>query len=127
MFVPNHLHLIVRGYISTPPKTEDLLNQWFVDLIKIVDMNIISGPTSIYVDEIGNRGITGTVVLSTSHSSIHIWDETEPSLFQFDIYSCAPFEIDNVLSHLEQFGVQSYDWMFIDRNDGLKIIKNGKK
>jgi S-adenosylmethionine/arginine decarboxylase-like enzyme len=74
MFVPNHLHLLVKGYIKTPPKTEKVLNIWFTQLVQNVGMKVVAGPTSVYVNEPGNEGITGTVTLATSHASIHIWD-----------------------------------------------------
>ena len=74
MFVPNHLHLLVKGYIKTPPQTENVLNEWFTQLVNNVGMKVVAGPTSVYVNEPGNEGITGTVTLATSHASIHVWD-----------------------------------------------------
>ena len=38
MFVPNHLHLLVKGYIKTPPKTDKVLNIWFTQLVNNVGM-----------------------------------------------------------------------------------------
>jgi len=128
MFNPNHLHLLVKGNLSNPPREESVLNEWFVNLVDKVRMVVVAGPTSVYVNEPGNEGITGTVTLATSHASIHIWDKQDPSMFQFDIYSCSDFNTNEVLSHLdENFGLISYQYMFIDRNDGFKIKEVGKK
>ena len=127
MFTPNHLHLLVRGYIQNPPKDEDILNQWLTDLVKKVRMVVVAGPTSIYVDEPGNEGITGTVTLATSHAAIHVWDKPDPAFFQFDIYSCSEFSADEVLDHFEQFSLVSCEYMYIDRNDGLKVVHEGKR
>ena len=91
MFIPNHLHLIVKGTFKTPPKSEEVLNDWFKRLVEKVRMVVVAGPTSVYVNEPGNEGITGTVTLATSHSSIHVWDQLDPAMFQFDIYSCKEF------------------------------------
>jgi len=128
MFVPNHLHLLVKGYISNPPKSEETLNQWFRELVNKVGMVVVAGPTSVYVDELGNEGITGTVTLATSHASIHVWDAIHPSMFQFDLYSCSDFTPEQVLSHInEHFNLQSATWQFIDRNDmEFKLIDSGK-
>jgi dihydrodipicolinate synthase/N-acetylneuraminate lyase len=42
MFVPNHLHLLVKGYINNPPQSETVLNQWFKELVnKVVDIPVI--------------------------------------------------------------------------------------
>ena len=128
MFVPNHLHLLVKGYINNPPQSETVLNQWFKELVNKVGMVVVAGPTSVYVDEPGNEGITGTVTLATSHASIHVWDAIHPSMFQFDLYSCSDFTPEQVLNHInEHFNLQSATWQFIDRNDmDFKLIDSGK-
>ena len=128
MFVPNHLHLLVKGYITNPPKSEETLNQWFRELVNKVGMVVVAGPTSVYVNELGNEGITGTVTLATSHASIHVWDAIHPSMFQFDLYSCSDFTPEQVLNHIdEHFNLQSATYQFIDRNDmEFKLIDSGK-
>ena len=126
MFNPNHLHLIVRGFVNNPPKTEEVLNSWLKTLVSKVGMVVVAGPTSIYVNEPGNEGITGTITLATSHASIHIWDAVVPSLVQFDIYSCKEYDIGEVLNHLNEFGLQSCDWIYIDRNNGVEVTSKGK-
>jgi len=125
MFTPNHLHLLVKGHVKNPPKSEEVLNQWFKELVNKVRMVVVAGPTSVYVDEPGNEGITGTVTLATSHAAIHVWDKQEPAMFQFDIYSCSCFEVSEVIEHLNQFELTDCEWLFIDRNDGLKIVDSG--
>jgi S-adenosylmethionine/arginine decarboxylase-like enzyme len=127
MFIPNHLHLLVKGYIKTPPKEENLLNQWLTELVDNVGMKVVAGPTSVYVNEPGNEGITGTVTLATSHASIHVWDSETPSMFQFDLYSCSNFTPRQVLDHIdENFGLTKAFWQFIDRNgDEFVIIDTG--
>jgi len=128
MFTPNHLHLLVKGYITNPPKSEETLNVWFRELVNKVGMVVVAGPTSVYVNEPGNEGITGTVTLATSHASIHVWDALELPMFQFDLYSCSDFTPEQVLNHIdEHFSLQSATWQFIDRNsDEFKLIDNGK-
>jgi len=117
MFIPNHLHLLVKGYIKTPPQTENVLNEWFRQLVTKVGMKVVAGPTSVYVNEPGNEGITGTVTLATSHASIHVWDNETPAMFQFDLYSCSDFTPKQVLSHIDDwFGLNEAYWQFIDRN-----------
>lgn len=127
MFIPNHLHLIVRGFVKNPPRDSELLNKWLIDLVTKVDMKVVAGPTSVYVDEEGNEGITGTITLATSHASIHVWDEKSPSLVQFDIYSCKEYSIEAVLAHFDLFDTVSYEWIFIDRNESLTVKLSGKK
>jgi len=128
MFIPNHLHLLVKGYVKNPPRSEEILNNWFKELVDKVRMKVVAGPTSVYVDEPGNEGITGTVTLATSHASIHVWDAQDPAMFQFDIYSCSEFSSEEVLGHInEHFDLQEAYWSFIDRNhDKFHEISSGK-
>ena len=127
MFVPNHLHLLVKGYVKNPPKTAEILNVWLSELVSKVDMKVVAGPTSVYVDEPGNEGVTGTITLATSHAAIHVWDAEEPAMFQFDIYSCKDYDPNVVLNHIDNnFDLAEAYWSFIDRNkDEFFELKNG--
>lgn len=125
MFIPDHQHLLVKGYAKNPPSDPGVLNDWFTRLVTKVRMKVVAGPTSVYVDEPGNEGLTGTVTLATSHSSIHIWEKYSPPMFQFDLYSCTCFSVEEVIDHLKEFDLISCEWVFIERNDGLKIKESG--
>jgi S-adenosylmethionine/arginine decarboxylase-like enzyme len=124
-FVPYHQHLLIKGYCKNPFKSAEDLNNWFKRLVERVGMVVVAGPTSVYVDEEGNEGLTGTVTLATSHSSIHIWDAYEVPMFQFDIYSCKKYEIQEVIDHLNEMELIEFDWMAIDRNEGLSVSDHG--
>lgn len=126
-FVPNHLHLIVKGYVSNPPRKAEVLNDWFIRLVQKVRMVVVAGPTSVYVDEPGNEGLTGTVTLATSHAAIHVWDHDAPPMFQFDIYSCSCFTTEEVLEHLNEFGLISCEYIRIDRNGESMSVMEQKK
>ena len=127
MFVPNHLHLLVKGYVKNPPKTAETLNVWLSELVSKVDMKVVAGPTSVYVNEPGNEGVTGTITLATSHAAIHVWDAEEPAMFQFDIYSCKDYDPNVVLNHIDNnFDLKEAYWSFIDRNKNEFFeLKNG--
>jgi S-adenosylmethionine/arginine decarboxylase-like enzyme len=127
VFTPNHLHLLVKGNIKTPPQTEKVLNNWFSELVNNVGMKVVAGPTSVYVNEPGNEGITGTVTLATSHASIHVWDMDNPPMFQFDLYSCSDFTAKQVLDHIDDwFGLIEAHYQMIDRNgNDFRIIDSG--
>ena len=109
------------------PKREAALNEFFKSLVKKVGMKVVAGPTSVYVDEPGNEGLTGTVTLATSHASIHIWDKEKPAMFQFDLYSCSEFTPQQVFDEIDYwFGLQSAQWAMFDRNgDTIVEIDRG--
>jgi S-adenosylmethionine/arginine decarboxylase-like enzyme len=125
-FVPNHLHILIKGYIFNPPVKEETLNSFFLQLVENVRMKVIAGPTSVYVNEPGNEGTTGTVTLATSHASMHVWDNISPALFQFDLYSCCEFSPEEIIKTIDEFfKIESCNYWFIDRNgSGFKLIKS---
>jgi len=124
-FTPYHQHLLVKCWVTNPPKKEELLNKWFTYLVETVGMKVVAGPTSVYVSDHGNEGLTGTVTLATSHASIHIWDNAEPPMVQFDIYSCKEFTLEQVMKCFDPWGLINAEWVMIDRNGTPTITSQG--
>jgi len=124
-FTPYHQHLLVKCWVTNPPKKEELLNKWFTYLVERVGMKVVAGPTSVYVSDPGNEGLTGTVTLATSHASIHIWDNAEPPMVQFDIYSCKEFTLEQVMKCFDPWGLIKAEWVMIDRNSTPTITAQG--
>jgi S-adenosylmethionine/arginine decarboxylase-like enzyme len=124
-FNPYHQHLLVKCWVTNPPKKEELLNKWFTYLVDTVGMKVVAGPTSVYVSDPGNEGLTGTVTLATSHASIHIWDNAEPPMVQFDIYSCKEFTLEQVMKCFDPWGLIKAEWVMIDRNGTPTITSQG--
>jgi len=124
-FVPYHQHLLMKVWLTSPPKEVGVLNDWFIQLVHKVKMEVVAGPTSVYIDAPGNEGLTGTVTLATSHASIHIWDNDEPAMAQFDIYSCKSFTLADILDQFESWGIVKVEWVMIDRNNSPTIISEG--
>ena len=124
-FVPYHQHLLLKCLVKNPPKKVEVLNDWFVNLVETVGMKVVAGPTSVYVSEPGNEGLTGTVTLATSHASIHIWDSIEIPMLQFDIYSCKCFTLEQVMECFKPWGLIKAEWIMIDRNNNPSVISEG--
>ena len=117
--MPEHKHLIIRAEVKHPITSEWELRKWLKNLVKIIDMKIVGGPYTAYVTKEGNRGITGVVMIETSHISIHIWDEERPSLVQCDVYSCAEFQQGEVIMHLGIMKPQKIEYMMVDRSEEI--------
>jgi S-adenosylmethionine/arginine decarboxylase-like enzyme len=88
-------------------------------LVKKIGMKICQGPITSYVDVPGNRGLTGVVIIETSHIALHVWDECEPNLMQLDVYTCGEFDPHQVLEELEQFNPVKVEHKYLDREHGL--------
>jgi S-adenosylmethionine/arginine decarboxylase-like enzyme len=111
-------HLLVKCHVKNPPRSEEVLNDWFLKLVEKIEMNVCIPPRSYYVSKKGNEGITGQIGIETSHIALHCWDEESPALIQMDVYSCRYFNPEIVLEHLNQaFNVIDKQIMEIDRDN----------
>ena len=117
--MPEHKHMVIRAEVLEPITSEKELKKWLKDLVKLIRMKIIKGPYASYVTREGNRGITGVVMIETSHISIHIWDEITPALVQCDVYSCAEFQRGEVVMHLGMMRPKVILYMMMDRSKDI--------
>ena len=107
--------MLIRAEVNHPITTERECKSWLRNLVKVIDMKIVKGPYASYVSKEGNRGITGVVMIETSHIAIHIWDEERPSLVQCDVYSCAEFSTPEVLVQFNMMEVVKIDYLLLNR------------
>ena len=125
----NHKHLIYNSQSNTCGNwTVEEVKDLLLDVVKVADMTVMMRPYVQRCDTEGNEGITGAVVIETSHCSIHIWDEGE---IRFDLYSCKDFDekrVVNLLNNLfcipEPTIVYNYDYLVIDRNNDNILLVN---
>jgi S-adenosylmethionine/arginine decarboxylase-like enzyme len=125
-----HKHLLVNAKVSNPMRDEQVAIDFLNDLVKRIDMNIFEGPFARFIaeDAEGNSGLTAIVLIETSHIAFHIWDQVDPGLLQFDLYTCKDLDLDEVMEALnEGFDIVSMDWVLYDREDGFKIERQGSK
>ena len=120
--MPAHKHLIIRAEVIRPITSEKEIKKWLRNLVKKIDMNIIKGPYASYVSKEGNRGITGIVMIETSHIAMHVWDETSPALVQCDVYSCAEFSSSEVLMKLAVMEPTKIEHILLDRAEDIRTI-----
>jgi len=121
--MPAHKHLIIRAEVNSPITSEKEIKKWLRNLVKKIDMNIIKGPYASYVAKEGNRGVTGVVMIETSHIAMHVWDENRPALVQCDVYSCANFSSNEVLAEFIEMDVVKIDTMLLDRATEINVMK----
>jgi len=122
-----HKHLLVNAKVKNPIDTEQQGIDFLKNLVEKIDMKIIQGPFASYVNKKGNRGLTAVVMIETSHIAFHIWDEADPALVQFDLYTCGSLELEKVLQIFKQtFTVDSLEFVLFDRENGFVEEFSGK-
>lgn len=117
-FIPIHKHLLLAGIVKFPITEVSDGKQMLVDLVKLVGMTPVTEPQAVYVSELGNEGLTGSINLATSHIAFHIWDKT--GLLMLDLYSCKDFNEELIKIHLHNLmSFTKVNIEIIDRNDLL--------
>ena len=121
-----HKHLLINAKVNNPMASEQEAIDFLTNLVDKIDMKIIKGPFASYVDKPGNRGLTAIVMIETSHIAFHIWDEEDPGLVQFDLYTCGKLELPQVLSIFnDYFKVNTLEYQLFDREDGFVLEQAG--
>ena len=121
-----HKHLLVNAKVKSPMREESAGIVFLQDLVDKIDMKIIKGPFASYVDKEGNKGLTAIVMIETSHIAFHIWDEAEPGLIQFDLYTCGTLDLEKVMDIFhDYFDVESLDYKLFDRENGFVVEAEG--
>jgi S-adenosylmethionine/arginine decarboxylase-like enzyme len=118
-----HKHLIIRAEAKNPPMDETVLTEWFKKFIDEIGMKVMMGPYVKYSHMVGNRGITGAAIIETSHIVMHVWDEPDPALLQFDVYSCGEFDPETICEKIKKdFNTTKIEYKFLDREHDLKEL-----
>jgi len=115
----HHRHLILNCVVGRNRVSVSSCRDWLNALVPKIKMNVLAPAACVRCDDPGNEGITGTVVISTSHAAFHYWSPQSdcPNRLSFCLYSCAPFDPQVVIEHLDQFwSIKDSRHKLIDRD-----------
>jgi S-adenosylmethionine/arginine decarboxylase-like enzyme len=122
-----HNHVLINGFTLLPPTDEKQTIAWMQKLVDSIGMKTIQGPFASYVTKEGNRGLTATVMIETSHIAMHVWDESDPAFMQFDLYTCSTLPVEQVIKNLEDhFGLFNYNVLVLERSEGFKVVPENR-
>ena len=119
-----HKHLLLQARFSARGRVERYYETWMDILIERIGMEKLTEPKAIRSMSAGNRGITCSCMITTSHIVLHTWEDTHPGLLQLDIYSCKDFNIKEVTDHLKTLWVDEHtiQFKYLDRENGFKEL-----
>ena len=88
--------LVIEG-ITTEPLPVDQITTYMIELSTVMDMTIVSQPTTNYEED---YGFSAYLCWKESGMHVYSWKETDdrPNFFSIDIYTCKGFEIKDVLN-----------------------------
>ena len=120
-------HLIIEGFECSREKLNDevLVKKTLEEFVEKIGLNKLSDPVVVRANAAGTDpgGITGMVLVSQSHISIHTYPKRK--WLAFDLFSCKEFDIGMVKNHLRGvFSVGEMHDRVIERGEyGIKDLK----
>jgi S-adenosylmethionine decarboxylase len=122
-----HKHMIVQAAVNRPPLKEDeaMIEAWLTNIVDIMGMEVLKAADANYCEQIGNRGMTAVIQITTSHMALHTWDEEE-QFIEFDVYTCSELDPQMVLEQIKIFEPTKISWKFLDRYNGLTLLDQGE-
>ena len=100
----NYNHLILDASGCKNLTNESVITEFLLDLVKIAKMKLLTRKgvinPQIFLGSKKLPGLTSTVIIETSHISIHTFSDT--GKVNFDIYSCKSFDNYKVVQHFRK-------------------------
>ena len=118
-----HKHLIISGKCKNQLRDIQATEQWMSRLISEIGMNILIAPQAVYQDDDDNRGITCIAILTTSHCSLHTFEQDNEVMYNLCLYSCKQFDTKLVFNLIDELlNVVTFEHLVLERNGSLKIV-----
>lgn len=123
-----HKHMIVHAFVNRPPlkADESSIKSWLTKLVYDMDMEVLREATATYCEQVGNRGMTADIQITTSHIVLHTWDECEMPYIEFDVYTCSELDPKMVIAAIQRFEPTKVSYKFLDRYNGLTDLESGQ-
>ena len=96
-------HLIIDSEGTRSPSVLDSVEyiyRFLEEIPKLTGMEVLIPPHVVRCHDHGNEGVTGVVVITTSHSSIHTWPNS--GVIKFDLYSCKDFDAEFIIGEFKR-------------------------
>ncbi len=112
-------HLTYDGYGADPARLNDMkiVFDFLLNLPKIIGMQRLTMPYVLSydgADKPNDYGVTGVVIIATSHISIHTYPHDRT--FFLDIFSCKGFDQEKALAYIRKtFGAKSEEVDLVTR------------
>lgn len=124
-----HDMVVIRAEVRTVPNAihQNLIKAWLRELIVNQGMEIIDGPRAAWVGDEQLVGFSLSSLIKTSHCAVHIWNEPDPKVVEFDFYTCGTLDLPKIFMALEPFEPSKIKWWVYNRDDDMVLVDKGVK
>jgi S-adenosylmethionine decarboxylase len=117
-------HLVVELNRCNNKKLDnkDYLEKIMTDAVKLAEFN----PIGTLFHQFEPQGVTGIVVLSESHLSIHTWPEKKYAAL--DLFTCGEKSPELAMHYIEEkLECKKYEAMMLERQNGIDVMYHVEK
>ena len=130
--VLKHEQLVIDALVRNGIVDSSRIRELMIELVDRIGMKLLepdgtgpwTNPNASYCTIPGNRGVTCSAIIETSHIALHVWDEPNPAKFHLDVYTCSCLDPEWVFGWMaDHFDPVSAHGYFIDRDNDRVTIK----
>lgn len=122
----SHNHLMINAETAFPITNKWQLRKFLKGIAETVGVHRVGGTRVRYSRRAGARGLIGSLMLDTSHISIHIFDEPTPAHVRIDVYTSNSMDVElTILKIVNDLKIDDIQWLHYNRTSGFNLRAEG--
>ena len=121
-----HNHLMINADTAFPITRKRELRKFLKSTAEVIGVHRLGGTRVRYCSREGARGLIGSLMLDTSHVSIHIFDEPKPANVRIDVYTSGNLDVElTILKIVNDLKIDDIQWLHYNRTSGFILRAEG--
>jgi S-adenosylmethionine/arginine decarboxylase-like enzyme len=121
-----HNHLMINAETAFPITNKRQLRKFLKGTAEVIGVHRLGGTRVRYSRRAGARGLIGSLMLDTSHISIHIFDEPVPAHIRIDVYTSGSLDVElTILKIVNDLKIDDIQWLHYNRTSGFNLRAEG--
>jgi S-adenosylmethionine/arginine decarboxylase-like enzyme len=117
---------MINAETAFPVTNKRQLRRFLKDVAETIGVHRLGGTRVRYSRRAGARGLIGSLMLDTSHISIHIFDEPVPAHMRIDVYTSGSLDVElTILKIVNDLKIDDIQWLHYNRTSGFNLRAEG--
>jgi S-adenosylmethionine/arginine decarboxylase-like enzyme len=117
---------MINADTASPITNKRHLRRFLTDVAETIGVHRLGGTRVRYSRRAGARGLIGSLMLDTSHISVHIFDEPVPAHIRIDVYTSGSLDVElTILKIVNDLKIDDIQWLHYNRTSGFNLRAEG--
>jgi S-adenosylmethionine/arginine decarboxylase-like enzyme len=117
---------MINAETAFPITNKRQLRRFLKGTAETIGVHRLGGTRVRYCRRAGARGLIGSLMLDTSHISIHIFDEPIPAHVRIDVYTSGNLDVElTILKIVNDLKIDDIQWLHYNRTSGFNLRAEG--